>query len=90
MDWVGDTLLEPLEATVPSPLIVTCVAFVVVHESVDDWPCSIALGLVLMEAVGAGAGGGGGGGGVGAIFLWHPERARTEAKSTASERCLRW
>jgi hypothetical protein len=89
VEWVGETLLEPLEATVPSPLIVTWVAFVVVQDSVDDWPCSIALGLVLMVAVGAG-GGGGGGGGVGAIFLWHPERARTEAKRTASEHCLRW
>jgi hypothetical protein len=36
VEWVGETLLEPLEATVPSPLIVTWVAFVVVQDSVDD------------------------------------------------------
>jgi hypothetical protein len=53
---------------------------VVRHESVDDWPISIAAGEAVKEIVGAGgvvgvtAGGGGGAaaGGGAATFLEHP------------------
>lgn len=88
MERVGVTLLEPWVATVPMPLMVTFVALVVDQVRVEACPCWIAAGLAEMCAVGAGGGGGGGGAGAGAAFLWHPERTRAAAKTTAAERCL--
>src|SRR5450631_2010855 len=55
--------------------MLTSVAVVVCHVSVDDWPLLMVPGLAVNDAVGAdGAGGGGGGGG--ATFLWHAPRNR--------------
>jgi len=50
--------------------MLTSVAFVVCHVSVEEPPLSTASGLAVSDAVGCGGGGGGGGGG-GAAFLWH-------------------
>jgi hypothetical protein len=47
----------PDGSTVPTPLsIVTPVAFDEFHDSVVDWPFSIADGEALSEIVGAGGG----------------------------------
>ena len=60
----GLTVRLPEGSTVPTPLsMVTPVAFDEFHESVVDWPRSIADGDALRETVGAGDGAGGGGGG---------------------------
>ena len=51
---VGDTLRVPDAATVPMPwLMVTDVAFDVVHVSVEDWPELIVVGDADSEAVGS-------------------------------------
>ena len=44
-------------------MIVTDVAFVVVHEMVLNWPAVIVVGEAVIAAVGVWGGGGGGGGG---------------------------
>ncbi len=68
MESAGVTWREPLGSTVPTPSMVTSVAFWVCQVRVVDWPFSMLLGLADREAVGAGGGGGGGGGGV-SFFL---------------------
>lgn len=50
VDSVPLVLREPLQ----SPLATQVVAFVVVHESVDDPPCVIAVGVAVSVSVGAG------------------------------------
>lgn len=55
LDVVGDTVVEPFAETPPIPwLIVTDVAFVVVHERVEEPPVVIAFGDACNVHVGAG------------------------------------
>jgi hypothetical protein len=53
VDSVPLMLREPLQ----SPLATQDVAFVVVHDSVDEPPCVIALGVAVRDSVGAGVAG---------------------------------
>ncbi len=51
----GATPTEPLVGPAPRPLsIVTLVAFVVVHVSVEVWPSAMLVGFALNVIVGAG------------------------------------
>jgi hypothetical protein len=75
----GDTLRLPEGSTVPiPPSIVTLVAFLAFHESVDDWPFSMVEGEAESEIVGAAGAGAGGGasifaaGGGGVTFFLQP------------------
>ena len=51
----GDTLRVPDALTVPIPwLMLTVVALVLDHVSVDDWPDAIDVGAALNVTVGGG------------------------------------
>ena len=93
MEELGDTDREPLVLTSPMPWSMeTLVAPVVVHESVEDWPLSIVLGLADRVAVGADAGGGGGGGGGGATgaFFLQPLASISNIRHRITEARLRY
>jgi hypothetical protein len=85
VESVGDTERVPRAATVPiAGLIVTSVASLTVHRSVEDCPRSMVEGSAVNCTVGAFggggasvcAGGGGGGGGGGAAFFLQPAANR--------------
>jgi len=53
VDVAGDTEVEPLAATAPTPLsIETLVEFATVHASVDDEPATIAVGEAVKVMLG--------------------------------------
>ena len=52
-----DSVPLVLRAPLQSPLATQDVAFVVVHDSVDDPPCVIAAGVAVSVSVGAGVAG---------------------------------
>jgi hypothetical protein len=91
VDWVGDTVCEPLAGTAPTPSIETSVALVVCQFSEADPPTRMSVGSTEIEAVGAGGGGGRGGGAGATFFLQAPNimmAPRATAVTKYFDRCV--